>query len=146
MATCDPAEIQAVLAGQNIDPSTVKVVTKEAPSQEHDNSPIDFVFVAQSMETTDFSDDMTHGTGMMSDSGGTNVPGLGARSASLSSLAGSHGDSVDYLNGFGIPRDQVENYNDAIADGRCVVICTTDDGAALAASFRTAGLKNVHAF
>jgi hypothetical protein len=145
--TCDPAEIQSALAAQNIDASTVRVVTKDAPSQEHSDSPIDFIFVAQAMETNDFSDDMTHGTGMMSDSGGTGVPGIGGRSASLSSIAGTHGDRVDYLGGFAIPADQVDNYNDAIADGRCVVIATTTgDANALATSFRAAGLKNVHAF
>ena len=147
MTTCDPTEIQAALAAQNIDASTVKVVTKQAPSQEHEDSVIDFVFVAQAMESNDFSDDMTHGTGVMSDSGGTNVPGIVGRNASLSSIAGTHGDRFDYLGGFPIPSDQIDNYNDAIGDGRCVVLCTTtDDGQALAGSFRAAGLRNVRAF
>jgi hypothetical protein len=147
MATCDPQEIQTALAAQNIDASSIKVVTKQAPSQAHEDSIIDFVFVAQSMESNDFSDDMTHGTGMMSDSGGTNVPGIGGRAASLSSIASSHPDRLNYLGGFAIPGDQIENYNDAIADGRCVVVCNTDgDTAALANSFRAAGMRNVHTF
>ncbi|HVS45277.1 MAG TPA: hypothetical protein VMS32_01280 [Verrucomicrobiae bacterium] len=147
LATCDPQEIQQALAAQNIDASTVRVVTKAAPSQEHTDSIIDFVFVAQSMESNDFSDDMTHGTGMMSDSGGTNVPGIGGRSASLSSLSGGRTDRFDYLGGFAIPSDQIENYNDAIGDGRCVVLCQTDgDAAKIADSFRAAGLRNVRTF
>ena len=146
LATCDPQEIARALSAQNIDPGTVKVVTKDAPSQAHDDSIIDFIYVAQAQEANDFSDDMTHGTGMMSDSGGTGVPGIGGRSASLSSIASSHGDRLNFLSAFAIPRDQIENYNDAITDGRCVVVCQTSDAATVADSFRAAGLRNVKTF
>jgi hypothetical protein len=148
--TSDPKLLEGALTSQKIDATRVKVVTRSAPSQERqDESPIDFVAVAEDMEVNSFSDDMTHGVGIIADSGGTGVPGINDAPATTHGLVDFDTQgSRNYLGGFAIADDEVDNYNDAIEDGRAVVIVQAADGesAALEASFKAAGLKNVRAF
>jgi hypothetical protein len=54
----------------------------------------------------------------------------------------------DYLSGVAIADDEVDNYNEAIDEGRAVAVYTSADGDATAAeaAFKAAGLKNVRVF
>ena len=145
LGTCDPQEIEKTLASANIDASKVRVVTRDAPSEAHEDSIIDFVFVAESQSSNDFSDEMTHGTGIMSDSGGTSVPGITGNRPSAREFAS--GGGLNYLAGFPVPSDHIENLNDAVAEGRCVITYAVDgDPAPIAAAFTAAGLRAVRTF
>jgi len=145
--SCDPTEIQAALTAAHVDAAKVKIVTRSAPSQDAEDSVMDFVYVAQAQETNDFSDDITHGTNVIASSGGTGVPGIGGRHQDLRDF-GAHGTSYNYLGDAGIPGDTVGNYNDAIDEGRCVAIfdAAGADADATAQAFRNAGFKNVKTF
>lgn len=143
----DAKALQDALTGQSaIDNSKVRVVTKNAPSQDEEDYGLDFVQVYVAQEHNSLSDEMTRGTGIMSDSGGTGVPGLGGSSASLTSLVG-HGGSANYLAGAGIPEDEVDNYNGAITEGRSVVLYTVDgDAGAASTALKSAGLLHVRSY
>ncbi|MHB8178477.1 MAG: hypothetical protein ACYDA5_04775 [Vulcanimicrobiaceae bacterium] len=142
----DPKALEAALAPHGIDLHAIKVLTKAAPAQQYDDSMINFIHVSQKMEVNDFSDDMTHGMGIMSDSGGTGVPGIGG-GPSVSALS-HRATTTNYLVGSGIPMDQVDNYNDAIEAGRIVITrpVAETDAAAVEAKFKAAGLRNVRIF
>lgn len=145
LGTCDPQQIEKALASTNIDMSKVRVVTKDAPSEAHENSIIDFVFVAESQSVNDFSDGMTHGTGIMSDSGGTGVPGITGNRPDVRSFV--HGGGLNYLAGFPIPSDHLDNLNTAVSEGRCVITYdVTGDPAPIADAFKAAGLRAVRTF
>jgi hypothetical protein len=146
LGTSDPKAIEAALASQSIDTSKLKVVTKSVQSPEYDDSILDFVEVIDSQSSNDISDDMTKGTGVLSDSGGTGVPGIGSRGPSLASIGGSGGPSPNYLGNIRIPGDQKDNYNDAIDDGRSVVVYDGDNAPSIEAAFKAAGLRNVRVF
>jgi len=142
----DPKALEERFSQAGIDMSKLRVFTKAAQTAAHDESVITFVHVAEAMNSNDFSDDLTHGTGLMSDSGGTGVPGLSG-GPSLSGLHASR--SPNYLAGMPIPADQIDNYNDAVENGRIVVIRTLDAGDdpnTVAEKFKAAGLRNVKAF
>jgi hypothetical protein len=146
---CDPQVIEGALKDKpGVVVGRLKVVTKAAPSRETEESAISFMHVAEMQSSNDFSDDMTHGTGMISDSGGTAVPGMGAGGTKPSLRDFRHGSAADYLVGFAIPSDQVDNYNDAVEDGRCVVAyeASDDEVDKVAGAFKAAGVRNVRAF
>ena len=145
IGTCDPQEIEKTLASANIDMTKVRAITKDAPSEAHEHSTIDFVFVTESQSSNDFSDGMTHGTGIMSDSGGTGVPGITGSRANVRDFV--HGGGLNYLAGFPVPTDSLDNLNTAVAEGRCVITYTVDgDPAPVAAALKAAGLKAVRTF
>lgn len=145
-AGSDAAAIESALTGQQIELGKVKVLrSASASTPEDDESELDFIDVAESMEGNSLSDDMTHGMGIMGDSGGTSVP-MG-RSASLSQFS-SRGASRNYLAGLSVPADEAENFNDAIEAGRSVIAYPDagDDAAKIAAAFKAAGLRNVRTY
>jgi hypothetical protein len=145
----DPAAIHNALSGQQIDTSKVKVVsrgTDQAVAIPED-SDIEFLDVEQAMEQlASYSDDMTREKGIMEDSGGTSVPGIGGRGPSLSSF--THAEYRTYLSGLKIPDDEVDNFNGAIEEGRAVVAYPDagDNAGVVAAAFKAAGLRNVRTY
>jgi hypothetical protein len=138
----DPTAIERALSGQQIDLSKVKVVSRERSEQQEDSG-LHFMDVEEAMEHNSFSDDMTKGQGIMGDSGGTNVPGVGGRGPSLSSF--SHSARPTYFGAWPIPDDEVDNFNGAIDEGRAVVLYSDPDGE-VAAKFKAAGLRNVRQY
>ncbi|MBV8345511.1 MAG: hypothetical protein JO190_11075 [Candidatus Eremiobacteraeota bacterium] len=143
----DPKALASALSAQQIDLSKVKVVSGGPASDETDSSPLEFIDVATDMESNSLSDDMTHGMGIMGDSGGTSVPGIGGHQQSLESF--THRDATSrYLMGFAIPPDEVDNFDEAIAGGRAVVLYpgAGADAQAVATAFRAAGLRNVRSY
>jgi len=142
----DPAQIQSALGGQEIDLSNVKVVSRARTEPPDDPDGIHFMDVEEAMLSNSFSDDMTKGKGIMGDSGGTDVPGLGGRGPSLSSF--THADRPNYLTAFPIPNDEVDNFNGAIDEGRAVVAYAGDGGDTdkIVEAFKAAGLRNVRSY
>jgi hypothetical protein len=144
---CDPEAIKAALAAAQVDPAKIKVIRlatgEDAP---RDESELDFVDVAASMDSNSLADDMTKGMGIMGDSGGTGVP-MG-RSASLGSFTSRAGSARNYLAGLAIPDDEIDNFNDAIEAGRCVVAYPDAgvDAQRISAGFKTAGMRNVRTY
>jgi hypothetical protein len=145
----DPAALESALSAQQIDLTKVKVVARGGPaaSEEAENSPLDFIDVAEAQEGNSLSDDMTKGLGIMGDAGGTGVPGLGAGN-SLGQFSSGGGGIDNYLGGTGIPEDEVDNFNTAISEGRAVVLyADAGDGAVtVAAALKAAGLRNVRSY
>lgn len=144
IANCGPKHVEQTVASAGLDQSRVRVLTAQEESPEHEESPISFIHVWDVM-TSSFADDMTRGTGVLPDFGGTSVPGIGSEGGSLNAFV--HPDVIDHLAGVGIPDHDAERYNDAIEDGRCVVIYTCDGDAQKAQSaMQTAGLSDIHIF
>lgn len=131
-------------SGQQIDLSKVKVVGGRA--EDPDETQLEFVDVIKDMESNSLSDEMTTGLGVW-DETGTSVPGLGTRDTTLDSFAEPE-PSRRYFTSFAIPDDEVDNFNDAVADGRSVVLYPDAgaDAEKIAAAFRAAGLRNVRAY
>lgn len=142
----DPAAIQNALSGQQIDLSNIKVVSRARTQPPDDPEGLHFMDVEEAMLTNSFSDDMTKGKGIMGDSGGTEVPGVGGRGPSLASF--SHAERPNYLTAFPIPVDEVDNFNGAIDEGRAVIAYPNagDDAAKVVEAFKAAGLRNVRSY
>ncbi|MGA9945023.1 MAG: hypothetical protein WBP75_08285 [Candidatus Cybelea sp.] len=136
--------LEGALSAQQIDLSKVKVVAGRA--EDPDESQLEFVDVIEDMESNSLSDDMTQGVGVF-DETGTNVPGVGGRQATLESFAEPE-PSKRYFASFAIPDDEVDNFTDAVADGRAVVLYPDagSDAEKIVAAFRAAGLRNVRAY
>ncbi len=97
----------------------------------------------------ELSPDETHGTGLMTDFGGTDVPGItDSREQSLTDFEDTQ-QFPNYLASLPIPDDEVDNYNEALAEGRSVVAYSVAADAETADAVRTlraAGLRNVETF
>ncbi len=145
LGTCDPSQVERALAATGVDRTHLRVLTSEESTAAHESSPITFVHVAK-MSQQSFADDMTRGTGVLPDFGGTSVPGINDEGVSFDAF--SHPEVADYLNGMEIPSGDAEYYNDAIDDGRCVVVCSCDGSACeqTAQALQKAGLQNVRSF
>ena len=91
--------------------------------------------------------DMTRNTGVLPDSSGTAVPGIQGSEVPLTSFVTPH-TSKHYLDGYQIPDDEVENYDDAITEGRAVVAysCDASEVPAIEAAFKAAGLQHVRSY
>ncbi len=143
----DPETLESALSAQQIDFSKVKVVSSSVPDTE--SSQLEFVDVMSDMESNSLSDDMTRGTGVFDDSSGTGVPGIGGRQATLGSFTHRDNPSKRYFASFAIPDDELDNFSDAVIDGRAVVLYadTADsDAQTVASAFRAAGLRNVRTY
>jgi hypothetical protein len=141
----DAKALENALSAQQIDLSKVKVVGARA--EDPDVSQLEFVDVIEEMESNSFSDDMTKGQGVW-DETGTGVPGIGGRRTTLDSFTHREGARQRYFAGFNIPSDEVDNFSDAVADGRAVVLYPDagPNAQTVAAAFRAAGLRNVRAY
>jgi hypothetical protein len=148
----DAKSLETALSAQKIDLSKVKVVSS-AVGDDAEGSALDFLNMVSEMEAEeeaypDASDEMTRGLGILGDSGGTSVPGIGGRQATLDSFTHHSSTSKRYLAGFAIPTDEIDNFDQAVAEGRAVVVYpdSGSDTPAVVAAFRAAGLRNVRAY
>jgi hypothetical protein len=146
-AGTDTKALEGALSGQQLDLSKIKVVGGRA--EDADESQLEFVDVIEDMDSNSLSDDMTQGVGVF-DETGTNVPGLGGRQATLEQFRHSEGANATrrYFAGFPISPDEIDNFNDAVADGRAVVLYPDagSNAQAVAAAFKAAGLRNVRTY
>ena len=144
--TSAPAELEGALCNL-LDCNKVVVITSDSPSTEHDNAMLSFIHASESAQTTDTASDTLRGdTGIMTNTGGVNIPGISADTRYVGYFAHPH--IIDHLADWPIPQDQVQNYNDAIEAGRAVVTykATPDEAPQVEAAFKDAGLKNVKTF
>ncbi len=140
--TSDPSHVESLISeAEAVDASRLKVLSAQSGGGD---SAIAFVQLA-GLARNDLTGSMMRGTGVLSDFGGTSVPGL-AGVASLDAF--SHPSVRDYFSDTAVPRGEAEGYNDAIADGRCVVLytCAPDDAHAAESALRAAGVLEVRAY
>lgn len=138
--------LHGALSGQQLDLSKLKVVVANLRETD-ESSPLQFITVAEDFEADSVPEDLTKGSGVW-DETGTSVPGIGGRQTTLESFSSRGGISRSYLAGFAIPDDEVDNFDEAVAQGRAVVICPDagSDSQTIAAAFKAAGLRNVRAY
>lgn len=144
----EPSAIQSALAPQQIDLTKVTIVVRRAGGgdAETPHPESEFVDVTDVLESNSLSEEVTRGTGIIADSGGTSVPGIGKRDPMVRILA--HARRRNYLGGLQIPADEADNFNTAIDEGRAVV-AYHDAGAeseSIAKAFTNAGLRNVRVY
>jgi hypothetical protein len=143
----DNKALESALAAQPIDLSKVKVVSTTPPDPDSESTQLEFVDVIADMQNNSLADDMTQGSGVW-DETGTDVPGVGGPQATLDSFNHHEAASRRYLAGFPIPDDEVENFGDAVAEGRAVVLYSDagSDAQNVAAALKAAGLRNVRVY
>ena len=136
------SSLEPALAAQNLDASKVRVFSVDG---DDGDSELQFVDVIQ--EADEEYGDMTRHTGILPDSSGMAVPGIQGSEVPLTSFV-TPNNAKHYLDGYGIPDDEVDNYDDAIRDGRAVVVYTADPSevATVEAAFKTAGLQHVRSY
>ncbi len=137
--------LENALTAQQIDTSKIKVAS--GGMEQADDSGLRFIDVLVDEESNSFADDMTRGTGILADAG-TGVPGLTSPPAQLDSFESRADEAPHYLADYAVPEDEVDNFDEAIAEGRAVVLYP-DAGAdepRILAAFKAAGLHNVRAY
>jgi hypothetical protein len=141
----DAKAIENALSAQQVDLTKIKVIGGRA--EDPDDTKLEFVDVIEDMESNSLSDDMTKGVGVW-DETGTDVPGIGGRQATVDSFSQRESEHARYFADFPIPSDEVDNFSDAVADGRAVILYpgAGADAQAIADAFRAAGLRNVRAY
>jgi rhodanese-related sulfurtransferase len=143
----DAKALEDALSQQHVDVSKVKVVSPGATNTEY--SGLEFVDVINEMESNSLADEMTKGLGVLDDASGTGVPGIQDKGETYTDPFPHHeAPSRQYFAAFAIPDDEVNNFAEAVADGRAVVIYPDagPDAQAIAAALKEAGLRNVRAY
>lgn len=143
-SSTDAKAIEDALAAQQIDVSKVKVFGSDGDDTK--SSSMRFIHVDIDAET--ISPDMTEGTGVIQDFG-TAVPGLSDQGQRPGPIFERDGDeNKHYLAGYPVPDDEVDNFDDAIVDGRAVVLYPDAgaDAPKIAGAFAAAGLHNVRSY
>lgn len=145
----DPKALEDALAAQQIDLSKCKVVTINPPDENSVSTQLEFIDVIAEMGNNRGDDEMMQGVGVF-DETGTSVPGIttGGNQSGLESFSHHEAASRAYLAGYDIPSDEVENFGDAVAEGRAVVLYpeAASGAQAVEAAFKAAGLRNVRVY
>lgn len=142
----DAKALESALSSQQIDLSKVTVLANDGENTE--STSLTFVDVITDEESNSLADDMTRRTGILPDSGGTSVPGLGGPQTRLESFEPHVQSTRHHLGRYGVPEDEVDNFDEAIGDGRAVVLYANAgaDESKIAAAFKAAGLQNVRSY
>ncbi len=135
-------------AVSGIDRTKLKVITTADETEEHESSFLNFIHAGGGYIDSDTSGRVAgQGTSIMTGSGGTGVPGIGASPSQYGYLGTSH--ITRNLGTLPIPPDEVGNYNDALDDGRTVIAyeCSGESNTTdVEAAFRAAGVRHVKTF
>ncbi|HZZ65643.1 MAG TPA: hypothetical protein VFE17_09105 [Candidatus Baltobacteraceae bacterium] len=146
--TSSPGHLEESLcANEAVDCDKIAVITKDSPTDEHEESVLQFFHVGQDHATTDAAHEViTGGEAILTNFGDPQVPNISADTRYVGFFAEPH--IIDHLFDYAIPKDQVQNYNDAIEAGRSVVVYKAEpaEAPAVEQSFKDAGLKNVKTF
>lgn len=145
----DPENLESALCGkETVDCEKLAVITKDTPSEDHEDSILNFLHVGQQHTTSDTVHGVISGTSsIMTNFGDPQVPNISSDSRFVGFFAEAH--IIDHLADWPeIPQDQVQNYNDAIDAGRSVVLykADADEAAGVEQTFKDAGLANVKTF
>ena len=143
----DAGALESALTAAQVDPARVKVLASNGACTESSTS-LHFVNVVTEVDSDAYADEMTRGTGVLPDSGGTSVPGLGGPDQWSDIFVHHGGTTKHYLSAFPVPEDEVDNFDDAIDDGRSIVLYPDPgaDAPKIAAAFKAAGLQNVRSY
>ncbi len=146
--TSDPAHLETTLCGNEaVDCDKMAVITKDQPTDHHQESVLTFLHVGANHATSDVQHEViAGGESILTNFGDPQVPNISADMRYVGFFAEPH--IIDHLADYAIPQDQVQNYNDAIEAGRSVVVYKADKAEApgVEQSFKDAGLKNVKTF
>ena len=146
--TQDIAELEKMLGSvPNLDQANLSVITTANRSDRHDRSFLNFIHAGgPQLDAEVVGGPVASAGSIMTGSGGTGVPGIGADSNSLGFLG--HPYVVQRVGTLPIPEDEADNYNDALEEGRCVVAykSVNADCASFEGAFKAAGLKHVKTF
>lgn len=148
--TSKPQELEEQFGGITniVDTDKLSVITGSAWTEEHEESPLNFIHPAgPEHQTTDSAHEVIAGNeAILTSIDGTQVPNISADSRYLGFFEEPH--IVDFLQGYEIPESERQNYNEAIASGRSVVVYKADTAETqpVEQSFREAGLKNVRTY
>lgn len=145
--TSDPAHLEDTLCDKpQVQCEKLAVITKDSPTTDHDSSILSFMHVGQEHATTDTVHSVVTGTGIMTNYSGPEIPNISSDNRYIGFFAEPH--IIDHLADYAIPQDEVQNYNDAIEEGRSVVVYKAEPSEApkVEQSFKDAGLKNVKTF
>lgn len=148
--TSKPQELEERFRGiTNIaETDKLSVITGSPWTEEHEESPIHFIHPAGADHpTTDAAHEVITGNeAILTSIDGTQVPNMSADTRYIGFFDEPH--IVDFLEGYEIPESEKQNYNEAIAAGRSVVVYKADTGETtpVEQSFREAGLKNVRTY
>ncbi|MFN2450469.1 MAG: hypothetical protein ABR508_11890 [Candidatus Baltobacteraceae bacterium] len=144
----DPGRLESALCGKEaVDCEKLSVITKDSPTDDHEDSVLNFMHVGQGHTTSDTAHGVISGTAsIMTNFGDPQVPNVSSDSRFVGFLAEPH--IIDHLAEWAIPQDQIQNYNDAIDMGRSVVVykADADESAGVEQTFKDAGLSNVKTF
>ena len=147
VATSDVAELEKTLGDvPNIDHSKLSVITREAETDEHEESFLNFIHLAEPGEGDNLGSLLGTDTAIMTSGGGTGVPGLTRSGSGLDFLNSEYIEAEVGI--IPIPEDERANYNEALAQGRTVIAyeCSDTDVAALEAAMRQAGVQKVKTY
>ena len=146
--TQDIAELERMFESvPNLDRNRLTVLTTADRSDRHDRSFIKFVHLGGAeLDAEMVGDSLIESDAIMTNSGGTGVPGIAASQRSLGYLAHPHVEQ--HVGVLPIPEDEADNYNDALDDGRCVIAYKSEPAncAAIESAFTTAGMRKVKVF
>jgi hypothetical protein len=130
----------------NIEHSKLKVITREAPTEEHDESFLNFLHAGGLRTDAGVSGGLTGNDEIMTGSGGTGVPGINRDSVSLGYMSTERStEAFEAFEELMIPEDEMSDYDDALNDGRTVVAyeCSEADSDAVGKAMQQAGVKRV---
>jgi hypothetical protein len=145
--TSNPEHLEDALVNENVDADKIAVITKDEPTDQHQESVLTFMHVGGDHATTDVQHEViAGGEAILTNLGDPQVPNISADNRYIGFFAEPH--IIDHLAQYAIPSDEVQNYNDAIEAGRSVVVYKAEPGEAPAVeqTFKDAGLKNVKTF
>ena len=127
-----------------IDRAKLSVITIADETEEHESSFLNFIHAGGGYLDTDARGSLAGtDTAIITDSGGTGVPGINTPGNQLGYLGTPHVER--HLGTLPIPDDEVEDYNDALEDGRSIIAynCTDAEAADIERAFRDAGVRRV---
>lgn len=144
----NPAHLEDALCdNEGIDCAKMAVITKDTPTDDHEDSILTFLHVGAEHSTSDADHSVILGNeAILTNFSAPQVPNISSDTRYLGFFAEPH--IIDHLADYAIPHDEAQNYNEAIDAGRSVVVYKAGPGEAPAVeqSFKDAGLKNVKTF
>ena len=145
--TSNPDHLEDALCKENVDCDKLAVITKDQPTDQHQESVLTFMHVGEQHATSDVQHEViAGGESILTNFGDPQVPNISSDNRYIGFFAEPH--IIDHLAQYAIPSDQVQNYNDAIEAGRSVVVYKAAPGEApsVEQTFKDAGLANVKTF
>jgi hypothetical protein len=134
------AKVAEALKASGLDVNELKVISEETPPDHLITSGVEFILGGDPDEEM-----LTTGTGIITSSGGTGVPGLTGSAATPHVSRGP--SAVDMLGDFDVPDGRTDDYIEALQKGRCIAgYVTSSDVDKVKGVFANAGGSPVEVF